>query len=58
MLDLFSLSSQPAGGPQSADREAAGGGGVKSVLDNLPDLWDEEQYSEEYNMDNFIKNLK
>ena len=56
VLDLFSLSPQQAGADTKA--EEAGGSSVKSVLDNLPDLWDEDQYSEEYDMDNFIKNLK
>ena len=54
VLDLFSLDS----GGASRDQEAGGGGGAKAVLDNLPELWNEEQYSEEYNMDSFIKNLK
>ena len=31
--------------------------GIKSVLDNLPELWGEDQYSEEYNMDTFISNM-
>ena len=55
VLDLFSLDSGPA---SKAQEPSSGGGGVKSVLDNLPELWNEEQYSEEYNMDSFIKNLK
>mgnify|MGYP001321483501 CR=1 FL=1 len=57
VLDLFSLDSGP-GGASKAQEASIGGGGVKSVLDNLPELWNEEQYSEEYNMDSFIKNLK
>ena len=32
-------------------------GGVKAVLESLPELWEEDQYTEEYNMDTFIKNL-
>lgn len=58
VLDLFSLSPQQAGPGADTKAEEAGGSSVKSVLDNLPDLWDEDQYSEEYDMDNFIKNLK
>ena len=30
---------------------------IRSLLDSLPELWDEEQYTEEYDMDNYIKNL-
>ena len=54
VLDLFSLDSVGA----SKDQDGSSGGGAKAVLDNLPELWNEEQYSEEYNMDSFIKNLK
>ena len=55
VLDLFSLDSVGASKDQDG---SSGGGGAKAVLDNLPELWNEEQYSEEYNMDSFIKNLK
>ena len=55
-MDLFSLTAQQSGGrredPSNADS------GIKAVLDNLPELWEEEQYSEEYNMDTFISNMK
>ena len=54
---MFSLSPHQAG-PGKPASSSSGGGGVKSVLENLPELWGEEQYAEEYNMDNFIKNLK
>ena len=54
VLDLFSLS----GGPEEGGRGAVGEkGGVKAVLESLPELWEEDQYTEEYNMDTFIKNL-
>jgi len=54
VLDLFSLS----GGPEEGGRGGAGEkGGVKAVLESLPELWEEDQYTEEYNMDTFIKNL-
>lgn len=55
VLDLFSLSPQKNGAAKTSSDNRTG---VKSVLDNLPELWDESQYSEEYSMDNFIKNLK
>lgn len=50
LLDLFQLSSgqsQPQPGPSTG----------KSVLEALPDLWDDKQYEEEYDMTNFIKGL-
>ena len=34
-----------------------GRGGLKKVLDNLPELWDEQQYSEEYDLSGFMKSL-
>merc|ERR1712227_234275 len=49
VLDLFSLS--PGSNTGGAKSKSSGGNGIKSVLDNLPDLWDEQQYAEEYNMD-------
>ena len=55
VLDLFSLDKTPPGGGGQA---AVPGGGIKSVLDNLPELWNENQYSDEYDMDNYIKTLK
>ena len=58
VLDLFSLDPGPAAGSKAPEARGGGGGGVQSVLDNLPELWNEEQYTEEYNMDSFIKNLK
>ena len=54
VLDLFSLTAQQPGG----QREGSSDNGIKSVLDNLPELWVEDQYSEEYNMDTFISNMK
>jgi len=53
VLDLFSLTAEQPGG----QREGSSDTGIKSVLDNLPELWEEDQYSEEYNMDTFISNM-
>ncbi|CAB3253146.1 unnamed protein product [Arctia plantaginis] len=52
LLDLFNLSSSNASQQQQASTS-----GVKSVLETLPDLWDDKQYEEEYDMTNFIKGL-
>ena len=54
MLDLFSLDSAsptPSANP-------GGSTGVKAVLDNLPELWAESDYTEEYDMQAFIKSMK
>ncbi|XP_075973865.1 histone acetyltransferase 1 [Anticarsia gemmatalis] len=55
LLDLFNLSSSNSAGPQQ--QQQAGTSGIKSVLETLPDLWDDKQYEEEYDMTNFIKGL-
>jgi len=47
VLDLFSLSKDNTKAEIS-----------RSLLDSLPELWEEEQYSEEYDIDSYIKNLK
>ncbi|XP_045535589.1 TATA-binding protein-associated factor 172 [Papilio machaon] len=47
LLDLFQLSGQQR--PQPA--------APASLLDALPDLWDDKLYEEEYDMTNFIKSL-
>lgn len=53
LLDLFQLSS----GQGSSSQPQAGPSSGKSVLDTLPDLWDDKQYEEEYDMSTFIKGL-
>ena len=69
ILDLFnkenkSNESQPSGSGASADANAetapAKAGGAHSyqrLIDNLSELWDEQQYESEYNLDNFISSL-
>lgn len=60
ILDLFSV---PGGTGEEKPKKDTEGEiakrvGPKAVLDNLESLWDEKQYEEEYNIDNFISNLK
>jgi TATA-binding protein-associated factor len=31
---------------------------MKSVLENLSDLWDAEQYDSEYNLETFMRSLE
>jgi TATA-binding protein-associated factor len=33
-------------------------GGLKGILQSLGELWDENEYNEEYNLDNFLKTLQ
>ena len=42
----------PSKGGKGGDKK-----GLKSVLDGLGELWDEEEYQEEYNMDSFLAQL-
>lgn len=30
---------------------------MKTILDNLPDLWEDKQYETEYDMNNFVQSL-
>lgn len=65
LLDLFTLDDQKKGsvstpiemhGARSSDRNSSGRG-IKSVLDTLPDLWDDHQYETEYDLCNFLQSL-
>uniref|UniRef100_A0A182P5N4 TATA-binding protein-associated factor 172 n=1 Tax=Anopheles epiroticus TaxID=199890 RepID=A0A182P5N4_9DIPT len=46
----------------TADLEANGNSGattaIKTVLENLPELWDDSQYHEEYDLSQFLEGLK
>lgn len=53
LLDLFQLSSTP--GPSTSQATTPG---AKALIETLPDLWDDKQYEEEYDMTNFVKCLK
>lgn len=35
-----------------------GAAGAKAVLESLPDLWDQDQYEKEYNLDSFMAALR
>ena len=35
-----------------------GSGFNKTILEILPELWEQHQYDDEYNIDSFISNLK
>ena len=55
VLDLFALDSAS---PTPSANNAGSTSGVKAVLDNLPELWAESDYTEEYDMQAFIKSMK
>lgn len=61
LLDLFSLDDSEKGQvskrSDSSNSGEAGKESIKSILDNLGDLWDEKQYEKEYNLDSFMTSL-
>ena len=59
LLDLFSVDKEKRNEKTSAQQQSEGGKtSLKAMVDNLGELWDEEQYETEYNLDNFIGSLK
>lgn len=66
ILDLFDLdSAADAGDHASKGREEdmvdetgeVREKGKKGLLDDLPEMWDEGQYKEEYNLDSFLAKM-
>ena len=59
LLDLFSVDKEKRNEKTSAQQQSEGGKtSLKAMVDNLGELWDEEQYETEYDLDNFIGSLK
>ena len=66
IFDLFSLDEvnevnqdDNSDGAKSSIGSGSGGGagvGMKAFLENLPELWDESQYTSEYNTDTYSEN--
>ncbi|XP_063291293.1 TATA-binding protein-associated factor 172 isoform X1 [Pelobates fuscus] len=57
LLDLFTLDKDGQGEKMDIS-EAGGKTSMKSILDNLGELWNQEQYDSEYSLDNFMHSLK
>ncbi|XP_069467480.1 TATA-binding protein-associated factor 172 isoform X2 [Ambystoma mexicanum] len=55
LLDLFTLDKD--GADEKADT-TSGKTSMKSILDNLGDLWSQDQYDSEYSLDSFMLSLK
>lgn len=47
VVDLFSLGNQ-----EKKKKAKNPGKGVQAVLDSLPELWDQDQYEKEYDVEN------
>ena len=59
LLDLFSVDQEKRKEKAAAQQpNAAGKTSLKTMMENMGELWDEEQYETEYNLDNFIGSLK
>ena len=59
ILDLFQLGGE-RGASDSTSAEKAKQGrpeGLKSILENLPELWSDDQYRSEYDLSNFMHSL-
>lgn len=60
LLDLFSLDDKKKESQKSSKNQPVASSTLtmKTVLETLPDLWEEKQYDEEYDLTNFVKNLR
>lgn len=71
LLDLFALSddsrklsknetSSTSGGGSGGDSNGSNGAPstVRNMLESLPELWDDKQYHEEYDLSQFLEGLK
>ena len=59
LLDLFSVDKEKRKEKTPAQQQSEGGKtSLKAMMENLGELWDEEQYETEYNLDKFIGSLK
>lgn len=58
LLDLFSHKpgSNATGGV--IKQSGGSGSGVKAILETLPDLWDQKQYEDEYDLSQFMTKLQ
>lgn len=67
LLDLFSHKPMSIGsgtsnfiisnGQDSNNTTGGNNNSVKAILDTLPDLWDQKQYDDEYDLSQFISKL-
>ncbi|XP_076025391.1 TATA-binding protein-associated factor 172 [Genypterus blacodes] len=58
LLNLFTLDKGDKGDRGEQSPSTSGKSSMKSVLDGLGDLWDQQQYDTEYNLDNFMHSLQ
>lgn len=58
LLNLFTLDKDEKGEKSEPCPSTSGKSTMKSVLDGLGELWDQQQYDSEYNLDSFMHSLK
>ncbi|XP_065826869.1 TATA-binding protein-associated factor 172-like isoform X2 [Oscarella lobularis] len=56
LLDLFNVAKSSGSGTRASDKPK-GKETLKSLLEKMGDLWDEEQYENEYDLSSFMKSL-
>ncbi|KAG1669340.1 TATA-binding protein-associated factor 172 [Nymphon striatum] len=57
LLDLFTLDEAKKKESIANKKDANRDSTMKNFMDNLPDLWEESQYEEEYDLSNFMRGL-
>ena len=58
LLDLFSFGNNKNDTNSKSVNNSVPNSGIKNILENLPELWDPQQYDSEYDLTHFIKSLK
>ncbi|KAM9345373.1 TATA-binding protein-associated factor 172 [Symphorus nematophorus] len=58
LLNLFTLDKGEKGDKGEQSPSTSGKASMKSVLEGLGELWDQQQYDTEYNLDNFMHSLQ
>ncbi|XP_063818105.1 TATA-binding protein-associated factor 172 isoform X2 [Pseudophryne corroboree] len=57
LLDLFTID-KDGKSEKMETSDASGKSSMKSILDNLGELWNQEQYDSEFSLDSFMRSLK
>ncbi|XP_032409207.1 TATA-binding protein-associated factor 172 [Xiphophorus hellerii] len=57
LLNLFTLDKDDKSDKGEQSSSTSGKASIKSVLDGLGELWDQQQYDSEYNLDSFMNSL-
>lgn len=58
LFDLFTLTDKKSEADKVTDSSKSTNFTLKQAIENLPELWEDKEYEEEYDMSQFIKALK